>query len=544
MKTRNPNYDQYLKLFYEQSIYDTHKAQADEQLGHLSSLFGELHEHFQQIGEAIQHEYDNQASEQVELSQEFLNKWSFKGSPLRIKTTEEVTYQYFLDEQGRDYGQIIYHDKQVISMTEYDTNGQKLCYQENFEQGTINIYHTTGQGEVCDESKFRILILNGDLIRYGTWNSINKVLQEKMIQHPQTYNKGNYDQNYQKMLREYSNFNVVFLDKLPESEIQTIEGQQIGSGFRKTVQGFITAEGDSPTATVYQNDTYTFAQLKDFQTNQNRLSSYNPTVPYLLEMYPAQEPDQLSSTIRHAVNVVTPSYQSNMISVLPVTQGGQEQAVQSFEGEFTHYLYPSALPIVKSGVFNGSQKIVTGKIQNPFYELEGTFTEKGIFDMVIGKRTWFMHNRTTEMVNMSAMQLYEDIKKDPENPFLKANIQTQLEKNEEFNKFWKNGINIDPYRGDRLWEEGVFINGKLEGQGRYAFMRSNGVLDEVSGFFKNGEIVDDDGDWNFKKSTGMEGMSSDTSLGFNNFKCPNIGHSMVRLVLKGLYGLRTRRMVV
>jgi hypothetical protein len=116
-----------------------------------------------------------------------------------------------VDSRGRDYGQMIFHDKQVISMTEYDDKDCKLCYEQNFDTGAISYYHKLGEGEECDESKFRALMVNGNLVRYGRWSSVNSELKQKMIQNPGTYTEENSDKKYQTLLSDYDKFNVVFL---------------------------------------------------------------------------------------------------------------------------------------------------------------------------------------------------------------------------------------------------------------------------------------------------------------------------------------------
>ena len=61
---------------------------------------------------------------------------------------------------------------------------------------------------------------------------------------------------------------------------------------------------------------------------------------------------------------------------------------------------------------------------------------------------------------------------------------------------------MDPYRGLRLWEEGVFINGRLEGAGKYGFLDAEGCERVREGMFRGGEISEDeDDDWSFRKKT-------------------------------------------
>lgn len=84
------------------------------------------------------------------------------------------------------------------------------------------------------------------------------------------------------MLQNYDLYNTVFINK--EDATNQVNPEQ---KVQKTIQGFITTEGDSQFALVNQEGVYTFAQLKNFETNPTRLNSYDPSVPYLLELYPA-----------------------------------------------------------------------------------------------------------------------------------------------------------------------------------------------------------------------------------------------------------------
>lgn len=550
---RNPKYQEYLTKFYQQNKFDSHKEQADAELDHMTTSFGELYAHFEEIGEAIQKESEIQG-EHVHLSPEFLSKWSYKGSPLIIKTSEKdnITYQYFLDDKGRDFGQLISHDQQVIAITEYDKFDRKICYEQNFAQNTIQYYHKLNDGDLCDESQFRALIVDGDLVRYGRWSSLHQELQSRMLQKPQEYNKNNAEEKYQKMLQNYDLYNTVFINK--EDATNQVNPEQ---KVQKTIQGFITTEGDSQFALVNQEGVYTFAQLKNFETNPTRLNSYDPSVPYLLELYPAQGENELSSTVNNYINIVTPIYQSNMLSKQVVnTKNKGENAEKnvenvessiSYEGEFSHFLWPSPVPITKKGIFNAQQKLLSGTVTNPFYEYEGKFTEKGIFHLVVGKRTWFTAQQRFHQINSHTINLAQVVEKaqksyesasENSNQDSKIELElstkeynVQLEQNKQFATFWNinpdiqnsqrvqnsndpnasilNGTYEDPYSGVRLWEEGTFVNGLLEGPGKFATLGTNDEINVIEGMFLKGELVSTHGDndgnggvkdeWKFKE---------------------------------------------
>ena len=126
---RNPNFITSISKFYAKNSFDDHKSQIDQELDHMSSKFQELHLHFQNLSAAIHEEVSNQnhkIDENLVLSNQFLQKWSYKGSALKIKGNDEITYQYYTDDKNREYGQIIFHNKQIISLTEYDEFDRKI----------------------------------------------------------------------------------------------------------------------------------------------------------------------------------------------------------------------------------------------------------------------------------------------------------------------------------------------------------------------------------------------------------------------------------
>lgn len=146
----------------------------------------------------------------------------------------------------------------------------------------------------------------------------------------------------------------------------------------------------------------------------------------------------------------------------------------TYTGSVNYYLFPSPIPVAKAGLFDKQQKLINGAISNPYYTIEGIFTAKGLFDMCRGRRTW--HSvahiyKTADEIRSKFEKLASENQHDDS---VKESYLNNLQYTSEFAKFWSKGINVDPYEGFRVWEEGVFINGRLEGQGKYCFLDPNG----------------------------------------------------------------------
>lgn len=116
----------------------------------------------------------------------------------------------------------------------------------------------------------------------------------------------------------------------------------------------------------------------------------------------------------------------------------------------------------------------------------------------------------------------------PDSELLKEAYLINLKQNTEFASFWTKGIDIDPYKGSRMWEEGVFINGRLEGAGKYCYLDEEGTLLVKEAMFRHGEI-DEDGsgdNWKFMNTPKIRGETNTPS---DKFVAPKIIRSLFSL---------------
>lgn len=84
-----------------------------------------------------------------------------------------------------------------------------------------------------------------------------------MISDPLEFNQSNYDENYQQLLSNYNKFNVIYVPKEGSEQSNSSSGlsdaEQPENYIQKTLQGYITTEGDSAFALQEQDSVYTFS---------------------------------------------------------------------------------------------------------------------------------------------------------------------------------------------------------------------------------------------------------------------------------------------
>lgn len=257
--------------FYRKFDHTKEKHAADQQLEELSSQFGEIFDFFYTLDEFFMSKFEE--NENYEITNEDVESFEYEGKQLRMLNNEEMIYYYFENDDKSHFGKSVYLTEGKIQFTLFDESSSKICLEINQLDNTQTYFYKKKDGKI-DENRFRIVIKDDNLYRYGIWSSPKNTIKQRIhdMEFQAEKSKIDFEKDYKEQLEKYDNYNVVY----------DYGEDDNGNEIVKEIQGYITTEGDSVHCLIKKDSFHTLASLRSFNPDLLNFETYDPSTPFIL----------------------------------------------------------------------------------------------------------------------------------------------------------------------------------------------------------------------------------------------------------------------